>query len=409
MEQAADVVVAPHDSPYVRLSRLDVATHATRSWVATARDGLRRHRFAVQVYLSTRVLLLVLAGVNIPLQHYGFKEELTNWDGYWYVATAQHGYPAAVLHTQTNLGFFPLYPMCIWLVHRLPFLSAAAAGVVIAEVGGLVATLLIERLAQGWWGPGGARRAVVIFCVFPGSVVFSMAYSEGILIPLVAGCLLALQQRKWIVAGVLASLATAVGPDGLPVIIVCAVAAALAYRRAGDDRESARGALFAPLLSVVGVGGFGLFLWAWTGSPFASLVAQHDGWGERSDALALYRQARTVAKEISFSHFNYHAINLNYVVGLLGAIVLVIGLVMMFKRPSTVPLESRLWTLGIGFLSVTSEYVPPNPRLLLTAFPALLVIANRVSRRGFHWLVGINVVLLITLSAITYAGSALRP
>jgi hypothetical protein len=361
------------------------------------------------VYISTRVLLLVVAGVDIPLQHFGFKEEVTNWDGYWYTAAAQHGYPTAVLHTQTTLGFFPLYPMGIWLVHRLPFLSAAAAGVVIAEIGGLVATLLIERLALGWWGPDGARRAVVVFCVFPGSVVFSMAYSEGVLIPLAAGCLLALQQRRWILAGVLAGLATAVGPDALPVILVCAVSAGSAWRRARSGGESARGAVFAPLLSLVGVGAFGLFLWTWAGSPFASLVAQHDGWGERSDVLALYRQARTLAHEISFSHFNYHAVNLNYVVGLLGAIVLVIGIVLMFQRPFTVSLEARIWTLGVGLLSVTSEYVPPNPRLLLTTFPVLLVIAHRLSRRGYQWLVGVNVVFLIVLSAISYAGIALRP
>jgi hypothetical protein len=409
MEQAADVVVARRRSPNVRLSRRGTDTSEARSWYSAFVERVRRHRYALQVYISTRVLLLVVAGVDIPLQHFGFKEEVTNWDGYWYTAAAQHGYPTAVLHTQTTLGFFPLYPMGIWLVHRLPFLSAAAAGVVIAEIGGLVATLLIERLALGWWGPDGARRAVVVFCVFPGSVVFSMAYSEGVLIPLAAGCLLALQQRRWILAGVLAGLATAVGPDALPVILVCAVSAGSAWRRARSGGESARGAVFAPLLSLVGVGAFGLFLWTWAGSPFASLVAQHDGWGERSDVLALYRQARTLAHEISFSHFNYHAVNLNYVVGLLGAIVLVIGIVLMFQRPFTVSLEARIWTLGVGLLSVTSEYVPPNPRLLLTTFPVLLVIAHRLSRRGYQWLVGVNVVFLIVLSAISYAGIALRP
>src|SRR5665213_2383705 len=192
MEQASDVVVAPRGSSSVRFLRRGTSALVTRSWTSTSRNWLRNHRFAVQVYLSTRILLLVVAAVNMPLQHYGLKEELTNWDGYWYTATAQHGYPSAVLHTQTNLGFFPLYPMCIWLLHRLPFLSAAAAGVVIAEAGGLVATLLIERLANSWWGPTGARRAVIIFCVFPGSVVFSMACSEGILVPFVGGCRLAL-------------------------------------------------------------------------------------------------------------------------------------------------------------------------------------------------------------------------
>ena len=82
---------------------------------------------------------------------------------------------------------------------------------------------------------------------------------------------------------------------------------------------------------------------------------------------------------------------------------------MMFQRPITVSLEARMWTLGVGLLSVTSEYVPPNPRLLLTAFPVLLVIANRLSRRGFQWLIAVNGVLLVVLSAITYAGIALRP
>jgi hypothetical protein len=82
---------------------------------------------------------------------------------------------------------------------------------------------------------------------------------------------------------------------------------------------------------------------------------------------------------------------------------------MLFQRPYSVSLEARVWTLGIGFLSVTSEYVPPNPRLLLTAFPVVLIIAQRASRRGFHWIVGVNVVFLVVLSAITYAGIALRP
>jgi hypothetical protein len=154
---------------------------------------------------------------------------------------------------------------------------------------------------------------------------------------------------------------------------------------------------------------FGAFLWAWTGTPFATLRAQHTGWGERTDPFALVNQVKSLAREISFTHFNHPTINLNLVIGLLGAVVLAIGLVLLFRRPRQVSIEGMVWTLGIAFLATTSEYVPPNPRLLITAFPAVLVFARYVGRRGYVRLIVANGVLLVLLSAITFVGHTMRP
>ncbi len=69
-----------------------------------------------------------------------------------------------------------------------------------------------------------------------------------------------------------------------------------------------------------------------------------------------------------------------------------------------------MWTLGIALLiAVTSEYVPPNPRLLITAFPVVLVYAYRLRGRSFDWLLAVNVVLLAGLSALTFHNVTLRP
>ena len=76
------------------------------------------------------------------------------------------------------------------------------SGVIISGAGGLVTAVLVQRLAKGWWGEAAGRRAVAIFCLFPGSVVFSMAYAEGLMLPLVAACILALQKRRWLLAGI---------------------------------------------------------------------------------------------------------------------------------------------------------------------------------------------------------------
>ena len=60
-----------------------------------------------------------------------------------------------------------------------------------------------------------------------------MVYAEGLLLPLAAGCILALQKRRWLLAGSLAAFATATEPEALVLVVVCAVSALLELRRRG--------------------------------------------------------------------------------------------------------------------------------------------------------------------------------
>ena len=373
-------------------------------------------RFAFLVYLASRLLLLALVIIEGAVRHQYLYKELENWDGGWYRALATDGYEHHALHTQSPLGFFPLYPMLIWLVARPLLLTtsvqwhaAVIAGLVIAAIGGLVATVLVQRLAAGWWGEAAGRRAAVLFCLFPGSIVFSMVYAEGIMIPLVAGCIFALERRRWLVAGILAALATASEPEAVVLIAVCAASAGLALHRRGWRDSVARRALVAPVLAPVGLIALLAFLWAWTGTPLAYWEAQHYGWKERFDLLAVPHLAIRLAHHISFSHFNHPTINLNWPLGLLGAVVLVVLLLLMLRIRATISLEAWIWTLGIGFLALTSEYVPPNPRLLITAFPAVIVLAYHCRGRAFAWLALINGALLVSLSWLTYVSVTLRP
>ena len=59
-----------------------------------------------------------------------------------------------------------------------------------------------------------------------------------------------------------------------------------------------------------------MFLWFWTGTPFASLIAQHDGWSEKTDVVRAAAPPSKLARQISFSHFDHPTIDLNLVVGL---------------------------------------------------------------------------------------------
>jgi hypothetical protein len=392
----------------------DSAARARRSARERFSTLLHRYRWAIIVYLATRVLLLVVAIVNGELRHHSLLMELSWWDGQLYRQLAHHGYPGYVPHARSTLGFFPLYPLLMWpLGHAISAVTGtwvvnglSIAGVVICLIGGLFMTALVQELATGWWGERAGRRAVLLFWLFPGSVVFSMVYAEGIALPLAAGCILALQRKRWLLAGVLAGIATAAEPEAVVLVVVCAVGALLELRRRG---WRARESLIAPLLSLTGVGAFAVFLWAHTGTPFAYTDAQRYGWNEKADLFALGHLARSLANEISFSHFNHPTINLNLVVGLAGAVFLIVTLVLLLMRWREVSVEAFVWTLGVSYLAVTSEFTPPNPRLLITAFPLVMVPAYYLRRRGFVLYAVVNALLLAGLSALTFVGTTLRP
>jgi hypothetical protein len=367
-------------------------------------------RFAVTVFMATRVVLLVVALVNGALRHIPLTNEFANWDGFWYRMISNQGYPDHVFRLkQTTLGFFPLYPLVSKAFSYLfewstPYGSIGAvtvAGVLVSTVGGLGATVLVQRMATDWWDAQTGRRAVLLFCLFPGSVVFSMVYAEGLAIPLAAGCIYALSRRRWVLAGVLAALATAAEPEALILSVVCAVSALLELRRTGWRLRAAWRSFWAPIISPLGAVAFGAYLWVHTGSPLASFTAQHDAWHEKTSPLALVHDASLLATQ---SHTN-----LNYVVGLVGAVLLIVMLVLLYKQRRRVPVEAIVWTLGIAFLTVTSWNIPPNPRLLITAFPLVGVVAYYVRGKWFRALLGANCALLIVLSALTFIGLTLRP
>ncbi len=369
------------------------------------------------VYFATRVLLLLAAYLLSAFGHHNFLHELANWDGLWYREIANNGYLNHVSNGQTTLGFFPLYPLAIWIVEPVftvltahgDIWAATVGGVVISTIGGAVATYLIYRLGTEWWNRRVGFRAAVLFAVFPGSVIFSMVYSEGIMIPLAAGCLLALGHRRWLLAGILAGLATAVQPVAIVLVAACATAALLEWRRSGWQRPVLRRVIVAPLLSLTGICAFAAFLWAWTGTPLANYEAQHRGWSEKTDPLAMLHLGTRLWAEITHQHPNERPVDLNLIVGLIGAILLIGMLVLVWRQRHRIPPAAIVWTLGISFLALTSEYVPPLPRMLITAFPAVMVVARYARGKWWPILVWTNCVLLVVLSLISFYGVTLRP
>jgi hypothetical protein len=348
--------------------------------------------------------------------------ELFQWDGTWYIAlaagkwlpalpSATGWYPDHVIaHHWTTLGFFPLYTILMWGTGQISGIPYVYSGLIVSLITGAIATVLIWRLAERWFGELGARRGIKFFCLFPGSIVFSMDYTEGLLLTLIAGCMLALEHRRWLLAGILAGFATAVGPVSFAIVPALAVAAILELRRRGPGDRRAWRALLAPLLAPAGLIGFGGYLWVQTGTPFASFIAQRDAWHEHTSPLALYSQAKLLVKQVfNFHDFNHPTINLNYIAGLIGAAFMFWALRYVWRARRRLPVVALVWTAGVALLTVTSAQVPPNPRMLLCAFPLLLTLAAELSSRGYRRLLIGSTIALLIMSPLTFVSNALRP
>ena len=131
-----------------------------------------------------------------------------------------------------------------------------------------------------------------------------------------------------------------------------------------------------------------------------TLSAQHDAWKERTNPLALVDLLNTALAQIT--HPLPGKSTYKPVVAVIGALVLLVLLIIVYRKRRTMSTEALMWTAGIGFLAVTTENVPPNPRILITAFPVVVVLADCVRGRWFVWLASASLVLLIGASWLTF-------
>jgi hypothetical protein len=412
-----------------------------RAWLRAAALG----EYTLAMYLASRLLYLVIAAAamlvadtlgahlglarslnfqGVALTHSTLGSEMSNWDGQWYLRTAATWYMHHVIRqpgAYTTLGFMPMYPMTIWLLAHVAAISDLLAGIAVAMIAGAVATVLVGKLARDWWGEQAARRAVRFWCLFPGTIVFSMVYSEALTVSLIAGAMLLLARRRWLWAGVLAGFATAVAPVDLAALPMCAVAALGEWRRAGwsprvagrrvPPRASWR-SLLAPLLSAGGAVGFGIYLWIWTGSPLADYTAQHIEWSESTTPLAIPRTAIQLAHQIFVAGAAGHGpagIDLNNALALLGTAFMLVALKLLWDHRAHVPLAVWVWTVVVCLLALTSANTPPNPRILVDAFPLVLVAGAAWEGRAYRRAMRLSLLATIVLSPITYVGMWLRP
>ena len=88
---------------------------------------------------------------------------------------------------------------------------------------------------------------------------------------------------------------------------------------------------------------------------------------------------------------------------------MLVELWLLYRSRREVSLPAAVWSLGIMFLAFTSENVPPNPRLVITAFPMLMCIGRWARGPRFAVIVWTFGIALAGLSLLTFTAHILRP
>ncbi len=350
----------------------------------------------------------------------------TNWDSAIYATIAKSGYTHL-----TQAAFFPLFPLLERLLMPLTGGNAALAGLLIANIACFGAFALLRILVEREYGRTVARRTLLYLVLFPYSLFLAAAYAESLFLLLSVATFLALRERRWWLAGLLAALATLTRPVGILLLLPLALELIRKPHpqppllvgegpRTNDSRLSEPGECLAPLsrarvrgwgwgtfallLPILALVGFNLALAPRFGTLTATTMAQQSGWGRHlswpwDGLLSAASALPSGAPVLRFT------------------VVLDIGWTLLFVVLALatlrwLPLPYALYACATAALVLLTPMHKPglpwaalasNGRFLLVVFPIFMLLARwSDGRRWLHLLIVALSLLLSVLLALAF-------
>jgi hypothetical protein len=212
----------------------------------------------VAIFASIRLLALGVSAFLLPrgkfhTLHYSLWHLIASWDSGRFLSIAAHGYSYVPgnLRLDVIFAWFPGYPAAIDTLSWIPGVGADRAALTVTIAAGLAAAWGLTRLGLAVTGDQRISLLMVaLWAVAPGSLVWTMLYSEALFCALAVWSLVALVERRWLTAAGLTILAGTVRSTALALVAAVAVAALPPVIRAVRAREPI-GAWWRPAAAVV--------------------------------------------------------------------------------------------------------------------------------------------------------------
>jgi hypothetical protein len=351
---------------------------ATTGWARRRDELVGDLRVVLPSWLAARALVAIAFMLAVGLieqwvpgaRTHQMDEGLLAWDGTFYRDIASVGYEAL---PPEALRFFPLYPL---LGRGLAYGLAgdeSLALVLIANLGALVAAVVMYRLAKHELGDdAAAERAVWLTALFPSAFVLVWAYGEAIFLVLSIGAFLAARRGRYGWAAGFALLAASTRPVGILLAAPLAIEALRTWRgSSGTGRLARVAAVAAP---AVGLGAYLLWVGRTFGDPWLPFTVQSGLRGGGTNPLV--RLVEGLGDVVGVERFG-DGLHIPF------ALAFVALLVVVFRR---LPVSYGVYaTLGV-LVALTADNLNSLERYGLSTFPLLLALAVLTANRRVEWL-----------------------
>ncbi|MHB0867178.1 MAG: mannosyltransferase family protein [Thermoleophilia bacterium] len=324
----------------------------------------------------------VTQGVQVPLSGSTpwFLSIWYHWDASWYMSIAADGYQWLV-DDQSNVAFFPLYPMAVRALGLILGSRYLIAGLALSSLFLCGGMLFMYRLIRDEFGADIAGRAVLLMAIFPTSVFFTTMYSESLFLMTSVATFYYARRDRWLAAGCWGLLAAATRITGLWLLLP--LVWELLSQKGFSPRKLAPGA--ASLLLVPGgLGLYMLFLYLKFDRPFAFAETQITGWGHE-----LATPWAAVTRDLGYLTQNGE---LWVVYELLASAFIVVCLLLGLRRLRG---SYSIYILASLLAPVLSGTTRSMSRYILVVFPVFILMAQMTKKPVMRYAVySVSLVLL---------------
>jgi Gpi18-like mannosyltransferase len=349
----------------------------------------------VAVFASIRLVALGVSAFLLPrgkfhALHYSLWHLIASWDSGRYLHIAAHGYSYVPgnLRLDVIFAWFPGYPAAIDALSWIPGVRPDGAALMVTVAAGLAAAWGLTRLGLTLTGD---RRIsllmVALWAVAPGSLAWTMLYSDALFCALAVWALVALVERRWLTAAGLTILAGTVRSAAIALIAAVAVAALPAIIRAIREREPVA-AWWRPAVAViaapVGLAGY------WAYSALATHHLAGFAWVEKN-AHNSFDWGKGVILSAKQAIISGPTAGVALTLLVIAAAVILTGC----SLAERIPIYLHAYTLVIVILALAPGpyYLGSKPRFLLPAMLLGLPLARLLAKAPIWVLVPLIAVL----------------
>ncbi len=141
------------------------------------------------------------------------------WDSSWYLDIAKNGYVFNGAEKLSNVVFFPLYPLLIWVVSFIIGGNLILSGWILSTIFLFLALVYLLKLVREFHGEIDSQLTLLFLLIFPTAFFFNAVYTESLFLFLSTATFYYAFKKNFFLAGVFGFFSALTRITGLLLVI----------------------------------------------------------------------------------------------------------------------------------------------------------------------------------------------